>query len=152
MFGWFKSKAQSKNKQIIQTTVNYYDSPTEINLYWDDVLQILNLVNNGNEESVKRLKQEYKLENKYGENLYVTLSIPQSEGNNTSLDSDYSGDTSWDFELKEVQQIYEGELAYREKQKEWEKEERERKEQYEQRNTIEKLQKDIKALSIKKSD
>ncbi|HDX9587777.1 TPA: hypothetical protein ROX98_000694 [Bacillus pseudomycoides] len=114
-------------------------------------MQILALVDNGNEESIKRLKQEYKLENKYGENLYVTLSIPQSEGNNTSLDSSYSVDT-WDFELKEVQKIYEEELAYREKQKEWEQEERERKEQYEQRNTIEKLQKDIKALSIKKSD
>ncbi|WP_410491275.1 hypothetical protein QMA40_20980 [Bacillus thuringiensis] len=151
MFGWFKSKAQSKNKQIIQTTINYYDSPTEINLYWDDVLQILALVDNGNEESIKRLKQEYQLENRYGENLYVTLDTPQSEENNISPGSSYPGDT-WDFELQEVQKIYEEELAYREKQKEWEKEQRTRKEQHEQRNTIEKLQKDIEALSIKRRD
>ena len=79
MIGWFKSKTQTKNKQIIITSINYYDSPTEVNLHWEDVLHVLIFMDNGNEESIKKLQQKHKLENKYGKNLYVTFSTPQSE-------------------------------------------------------------------------
>ncbi|MEN2468198.1 hypothetical protein [Ornithinibacillus sp. JPR2-1] len=148
MFSWLKSKGQSI--ETITTSINYYDSPTDVTLYWDDVLDVLSLAEDGSEGSVRKLKQKYNLEDKYGNELYVTLNTPKPEGYTVTRDH-YPGE-SWDFSLKDLQKVYEGELEYRAKQIEWKKEKQEKENLYQQRNSTENLQKRLKDYQIKREE
>lgn len=145
LFGWLNSRNRTE-RQVITTEVMYYDSYTDVDLYWGDILEVLSLVEKGNEESVKKLKRKYQLENKYGEELYVTLNTVQLEKLNRDV---YPGDT-WDFTLTDVQKMYEKELINREEQKEREKKKKEEQEQYNQRNAVPYIQKKIKEYTIHK--
>ncbi|MGE8205860.1 hypothetical protein ACQKP0_14990 [Heyndrickxia sp. NPDC080065] len=145
MLNWLFS---SKEREIITISVDYYDSPADLNLYWDDVLEVLALAEDGSKESVTKLKEKYKLEILYGDHLYVTLTAPKSENYSSSRDH-YPGD-SYDFSVKMIQDIYEQEVKNRARKKELEDKKEKEKMVEQERNSIENLQKQLTKLNIKK--
>jgi len=145
VLGWL---FESKEREMITTSIDFYDSPTDVNLYWDDVIEVLSFTEDGSENSVKKLKEKYNLQYIYENELYVTLETPKHAGYRQTRDH-YPGD-DWDFTVKNVQRIYHEELEYR-KQKAERKTEKQQKEKLQQeRNTTEKLQEDLKKIIIKR--
>lgn len=146
MFRWLQPKLKTSEKTTIKTSINFYDTPTDVNLYWEDVLEVLNLAENGSVESINQLKSKYKLVNKYGNDLYVNLHTPKIE----TYSSDVYPGESWDFSLKDLQRIYQEEIEYRDKRKEWDRQKKIEQEEYRQRNTVQSLQEEIKSLDLKR--
>ncbi|MFN0224063.1 hypothetical protein [Paenibacillus sp. KR2-11] len=147
MLDWlFKTK--EREREIVTTSVDYYDSPTDLNLFWDDVIEVLSLAADSSEQSVKKLKDKYKLQNKYGHDLYVTLAAPKHEGYRATR-SHYPGD-SWDFTVEQIQEIHHEELEKRKKKVEWERKNQEEEKLRQDRNTTESLQRELRGLNTKR--
>jgi hypothetical protein len=147
MFNWLLGS--SKQREIIRTSVDYYGSPSYVNLYWDDVLEVLSLVEDGSEKSLRKLKEIYKFEKDRFDKLNVTLTVAPNHNDNAN-NSDYYPGNSWSFGVDDVHRIYENELKHRERKVELEKEKKEKEKLHQHRNSIESLQKDLKKLDYKK--
>ncbi|WP_339147830.1 MULTISPECIES: hypothetical protein [unclassified Sutcliffiella] len=139
MFGWFKPGVRTR--EIVTTSINYYDSPTDLNLYWDEVLEVLTLCEEGSKENINILKEKYDFQFKSSD-LYVTLVTPKLPGYTPSR-SHYPGE-SWDFSIEKLERIYEEELEGRKKQMEWKMKKAEEEKLHELLNTNENLQKILK--------